>query len=195
MTAQNSYAWVLFLGIMFAFGQLGYSQSAPDGNVSLVERSVTTVQDTAPPLVPAHLDRKPWFYSLDEAMRNPEAVYKLSLQNERLSSFPEIISNMKNLQILNLSKNKIENIPESISSLYRLEVLILNYNHIRSLPEGMKEMAHLKELYLSKNKLTQIPAWMGGLGKLRQLDVSYNPVTTYEIERLRELLPKCEVTN
>lgn len=195
MTAQYFYAWVFLCWMYMSFVPFALGQSAAsEEDVPLVERSVT-LRDTIPPLLGEYLLREPWYYSLDEAMRNPESVYKLSLQDEKLSNFPGVIPSMKNLQILNLSENKIKSIPESISSLVRLEILILNDNQIRTLPESMRDMLYLRELYVSKNKLTQIPAWMGGLGKLRQLDISYNPITTYEIELLRELLPKCKVTN
>ncbi len=178
-----------FISVHFAFGQ-----TAPEQAFAKTSRTIT-LADSTPPIGTTLLSRMPWFYTMDEAMRDPLSVYKLSLKNEKLTSLPPQIMGMKNLQILNLSENKISEIPEEISMLSKLEVLILSQNQIRKLPESIKEMLYLKEVYLAKNKLNQVPAWFGGLGKLRHLDLSYNPLTTYEIERLRTLLPKCKVLN
>ncbi|MEL6195282.1 MAG: leucine-rich repeat domain-containing protein [Bacteroidota bacterium] len=141
------------------------------------------------------LQAKVWVRSITEAQRDPENVYKLSLEDQKLGRFPFEVLNYPNLQALNLSGNKLTEIPEEISSLTKLETLILSRNKLRSLPVSMKDLPTLTYLYISKNKLTEIPAWFGGMAKVRVLDLSFNPVTHWEIQQLRQLLRRCEVMN
>ncbi len=145
-------------------------------------------------LSPAQLAREPWIYSMDEAMRNPMKVYKLSLKNERLKEFPRDISRFPNLQILDMSHNKIRHVPPSIVDLPHLEKLILFNNKIKSLPEEFRYLEHLQSLYLGRNRLVQIPSWVGGLSKLRIMDISFNHLTKYEIGLVEGMIPHCEVS-
>ncbi|MEM6765904.1 MAG: leucine-rich repeat domain-containing protein [Bacteroidota bacterium] len=149
--------------------------------------------DTMRLLSSQQLSAKVWVHSIVEAQRDPENVYKLSLENQKLKQFPLEVLNYPNLQALNLSGNKLLSIPEEISSLTKLETLILSRNKLRSLPVSMKNLKFLTYLYISKNKLTEIPAWFGGLSHIRILDLSFNPVTHWEIQQLRQLLRRCEV--
>ncbi|GAB4405118.1 MAG: hypothetical protein OHK0039_05910 [Bacteroidia bacterium] len=150
----------------------------------------------AGPLINAdQLNRKPWFYSIDEAMRAPEQVYKLSLEGKNLKRFPFDIARFPNLQVLNLSNNKIREIPDEISSLKNLQVLNLARNRIFVLPENMRYLEHLTHLYLGYNKIVQMPAWVGGFGQLRVLDLAYNNLTLLDIDQVRARLPYCTVTH
>jgi Leucine-rich repeat (LRR) protein len=151
---------------------------------------------TSGPLLNAEqLRRQKWFYSMDEAMRDPLNVYKLSLQDKKLKRFPLDIRRFPNLQQLNLSENKITEIPTEIRELANLQILILTNNKIRELPESMKELNNLVELYVGSNRIMEVPAWVGGLGKLRRLDVSFNNLTSYEVDLIRYRLNKCLVTH
>lgn len=141
------------------------------------------------------LERQKWYYSLQEAMREPEKVYKLSLRGEDLSFFPLEVTRFPNLQVLNLSANKIRVIPPAISELNNLQVLILANNKIKYLPDAMGEMENLEQLYLAGNKLVMVPAWEGGLSKLRRLDLTYNRLTQYEIDLIQQRLPRCQVSH
>ncbi|MDX1906728.1 MAG: leucine-rich repeat domain-containing protein [Bacteroidia bacterium] len=148
-----------------------------------------------PLLNSAQLERMPWCYSIDELMRNPAGVYKLSLKDRDLKTVGDEILKCTNLQVLNLSGNALKTLPDDITRLQNLEVLILTNNRIRRLPEGMKDLPNLQQLYLGRNKLVAVPAWVGGLGKLRTLDISYNQLTLYEVELLQARLPRCEITH
>lgn len=141
------------------------------------------------------LERKKWYYSIEEASRDPENVYKLSLRDQKLSFFPMEVSRFPNLQVLNLSANKIKVIPPDIQDLENLQVLILADNKIKSLPPALSELDNLNQLYLGGNKLVSVPAWVGGLAKLRKLDLTFNRLTQYEIEQLQNRLPRCEITH
>lgn len=149
----------------------------------------------SPLLSPAQLERAAWCYSLDEAMRNPEAVVKLSLTRRKLRQIPEEVFRFRNLQVLNLSHNRLTSLPSEIGSLPNLQTLTLSHNRIRVLPDTLRALGNLEHLYLGNNRIVEMPAWVGGLGKLRQLDLTYNPITLYDIERAQARLPRCVITH
>lgn len=145
-------------------------------------------------LSPRQLDRQAWIYSMDEALRNPMKVYKLSLKDQGLKEFPRDLSRFPNLQVLDLSHNKIRHVPPAVQDLPHLQNLNLYNNRIKSLPDELKHLENLHSLYLGKNKLVQVPTWVGGLSKLRALDLSYNHLTRYEIGLVAALMPNCKVS-
>ncbi len=148
-----------------------------------------------PKLDAYQLRNKKWYYSIDEAMREPEKVYKLSLSKKKYKTLPPGLDRFSNLQVLNVSYNKLKTIPAEISRLKNLEVLILSKNKINHLPEEIKNMESLSTIYLSRNRLVEVPAWIGGLSKLRYLDLSLNNLTNYEIELVQKKLPRCKITH
>ncbi len=176
------------------------------GNLSLAQDTTVVVRgsrnpesqpsiERGPLLSVEQLERKKWIYSIDEAMRDPENVYKLSLRGQKLTFFPLEVARFPNLQVLNLSNNKIKSIPPDIGQLKNLEVLILANNKIKYLPPALGDLENLTNLYLAGNKLVTVPAWVGGLSKLRKLDLTFNRLTQWEIEQLQSRLPRCEITH
>ncbi|MEM6800699.1 MAG: leucine-rich repeat domain-containing protein [Bacteroidota bacterium] len=151
---------------------------------------------TPGPLLDAYqLKNSKWYYSFDEAVREPEKVYRLSLSGKKYKDLPPGLDRFSNLQVLNLSNNKLKTIPRDISRLENLQVLILSKNKINRLPEEIKNMGNLTTIYLSRNRLVEVPAWIGGLSKLRYLDLSLNNLTNYEIKLVSERLPRCKITH
>jgi Leucine-rich repeat (LRR) protein len=141
------------------------------------------------------LQQEKWYYSLDEALMNPEKVYKLSLTDTKLKGgLPVEITQFKNLQILTVSNCKLKSLPAEIGELTHLQRVSLYKNKLRVLPEELRKLHNLQVLYLGKNKLTTIPMWVGGLGKLRRLDLSYNPLSPLELQYVKDLCKKVEVT-
>jgi Leucine-rich repeat (LRR) protein len=141
------------------------------------------------------LQQEKWYYSLDEALMNPEKVYKLSLTDMKLKGgLPVEISQFKNLQILTVSNCKLKTLPAEIGDLTHLQRVSLYKNKLRSLPEELRKLSNLQVLYLGRNKLTTIPMWVGGMGKLRRLDLSYNPLTPLELQYVKELCKNVDVT-
>lgn len=145
-------------------------------------------------LNPQELARKPWVYNLEEALANPDNVYKLSLENKGLKELPVEIGTLKNLQVLNLSQNKLKTLPAEIGQLTKLQSLTLYNNKVNFLPNEIQNLNSLELLYLGKNRITFMPMWMGGLGRLKQLDLSLNPVTPAEVSMVRNMLPRARVT-
>lgn len=175
---------------------LASSLAAQPGDLPAAPSANPEIPIPAGPLLSSYeLDRALYFYSISEAMRNPAAVYKLSLSGQKLRTIPEEVFRMSNLQILNLSGNRIEDVPAEIRNLKNLQIIILSNNRIRVLPDAFRELENLTHLYLGRNRLVEVSAWVGGLSKLRVLDVSFNHLTEYEIQRLQQRMPRCLITH
>ncbi|RMG75102.1 MAG: leucine-rich repeat domain-containing protein [Bacteroidetes bacterium] len=185
---------ILLSSLLFCFALSSQAQTDSTRTGGMASNPELTPQ-AGPVLGAEELARQPWFYSIDEAMRQPEQVYKLSLEDRKLKRFPREITRFPNLQVLNLSNNKLKDLPPYIAELPNLQILILHHNKLRSLPEEMKQLKHLEQLYLGWNKFMEVPAWVGGLSRLRRLDVAFNAMTLYEVDLLRARLPRCEVTH
>ncbi|MEM6264469.1 MAG: leucine-rich repeat domain-containing protein [Bacteroidota bacterium] len=162
-------------------------------NPSIAQEPVEEPEQAAP-LSVRQLNTKPWIYSMEEALRDPENTYKLSLKGQKLKTLPAALYRLKNLQMLDLSDNKLKELPDTLQIFPNLQYLSLRNNKLRVLPPSIGALQNLEVLYLGSNKFIAVPAYVGGLGRLKRLDVSLNPVTTYEIEQLARKLPKCKVT-
>ncbi|MEZ4771623.1 MAG: leucine-rich repeat domain-containing protein [Bacteroidia bacterium] len=179
---------ISFTGILFAQTDSAEVKTGISSNPELA--------GPTSPLLNAHqLEREKWYYSIDEAIREPEKVFKLSLKDKNMKFLPAEISRFPNLQVLNLSHNKLKTLPDELAELEHLQVLILANNRLKELPASMRELENLTQLYLGRNKLVEMPAWVGGLSKLRTLDISYNLMTAYDIELAAARLPKCNITH
>lgn len=154
--------------------------------------------------------------SIEEGLKNPDAVIKLELRKQKLNDFPMEILQFKNLQYLDLSKNRIKEIPEAIDTLKYLQVFIMSKNKLEYLPKEIGNLSNLKYLNLNQNELYSLPAQMGKLDQLISLDLWSNNIDTFpeeliymrslkeldlrvilisdnEQERLREMFPKANI--
>lgn len=125
--------------------------------------------------------------SLEEAMKNPDAVIKLVLRREKLKVFPAVIFQFKNLQYLDLSKNDLKELPDSIGMLSNLQVLHLSKNKIEYLPKTIGELSNLQVLEVNQNELVELPMQIGNLKKLVYLDLWSNNIERFpdELHNLR----------
>lgn len=84
------------------------------------------------------LDQKPVYYLMDEALKNPEDVYKLDLGSQNLKEIPKEIEKLKYLQSLSLGVHYGSKLgyPE---------------NNLSLLPEELKELKYLEKIDLSDN--------------------------------------------
>lgn len=140
------------------------------------------------------LQQQKWYYSMEEALMNPDQVYKLSLTDQKIKVLPVEFAQFKNLQILTISNCKLRVLPAEFGELHHLQRVSLYKNKLRELPVELRNLKNLQVLYLGRNKLTTIPMWVGGLGKLRRLDLTFNPITPIELQYVRNLLPNVDVT-
>lgn len=125
------------------------------------------------------LDSSRIYRSIENAMKNPEKVFRLHLVKVKLKEFPVEIFQFKNLQELILDKNKINEIPDAISELKNLETLRLSHNRIDSIPPALLKLQHLKTLDLSDNIIGSVPENIDFLSNLEYLILWDNPIYYY----------------
>lgn len=117
------------------------------------------------------------FTSMEEALKNPDAVVKLDLQNNGMKALPPEIGRFRNLQYLNVSRNQLSELPREIGNLSRLQVLNASGNQIDVLPQELRKLQNLKQLNLATNLLKKLPPEIGNLTKLEFLDAGENRLT------------------
>ncbi|HKR03539.1 MAG TPA: leucine-rich repeat domain-containing protein [Bacteroidia bacterium] len=127
------------------------------------------------------------FVNLQEALSQPDSVFKLNLKGKKLKEFPDEIFSLHNLQVLNLSKNHIKEIPADIEKLKSLQELDLSNNDLTQLPPQIGGLIHLSKLKLNKNEITSLPREIGGLIHLEVLEMWNNELDTIPDE-VRDLV-------
>lgn len=125
------------------------------------------------------LDSAFTFTTLQEALKNPDAVVKLELRKQKFKIFPKEIYQFKNLQYLDLSKNNIKSIPDSIEVLSNLQYLSFSKNVLIEVSPNIGKLLNLKYLNLNQNDIEVIPVQIGNLEKLEVLDLWSNNFSEY----------------
>jgi len=119
------------------------------------------------------------------------AFTTLNRSNQGLTKLPSEILSMTNLQQLNISNNRLTGaLPAEIRHLQNLEILNISNNQMTGLPAEIGQLSKLRVLDASNNKLTGIPHELGNLQKLEVLDLSDNDISEYDLNIIRERLPK-----
>jgi len=124
----------------------------------------------------------PIYDNLEEALKNPNSVYRLSLKGNKLKVFPSEIFKLKYLQELDISKNKIDSIPDEIGDLKNLQVLDISSNKLEYLPDSIGKLKNLRKLSAGKNNLVAIPKQIGQLQNLQVMDLWSNQITIFPEE-------------
>src|SRR3989344_3845961 len=96
------------------------------------------------------------------------ALTTLNRSNQGLTKLPSEILSMTNLQQLNISNNRLTG----------------------ALPAEIRHLQNLEILNISNNQMTGLPAELGNLQKLEVLDLSDNDISEYDLNIIRERLPK-----
>lgn len=112
------------------------------------------------------------YYSIAEALKEPEKVRYLDLSMNKLVTFPMEIVQFKNLECLDLSFNRIPTLPPELTQLTKLRYINLM---------GTRYMA-------------KVPPVLGKLPSLEVVDLSDHPewsAATYAEAKL--LLPKVKI--
>jgi Leucine-rich repeat (LRR) protein len=137
----------------------------------------------------AALFSAPVFDNLQEALKTPNAVYRLSLKGQKLKAFPMEIVQLKNLQELDLSKNRIDSLPNAMCELKNLQTLDVSSNKIVNLPDSIGKLKNLRKLSAGKNEIVEIPRSIGDCSSLEILDLWSNQISVFpdELNKLKKL--------
>lgn len=122
------------------------------------------------------------YTNLDEALKMPEKVYRLSLKGKKLKFFPLEILKFTNLQELDLSRNKIDSLPNEIGTLANLQILDVSSNNLEYLPDSIGKLRNLQRISAGKNEIIAIPKQIGLLDNLKVLDIWSNQITIFPVE-------------
>ncbi|XP_058887832.1 leucine-rich repeat-containing protein 7-like isoform X2 [Acipenser ruthenus] len=126
---------------------------------------------------------------LPKQLFNCQALRKLSMPDNDLSSLPATIASLVNLKELDISKNGIQDFPDNIKCCKCLTIIEASVNPIAKLPDGFTQLLNLMQLYLNDAFLEYLPANFGRLTKLRILELRENHLKTLpkSIHRLTQL--------
>ncbi|MCQ2284680.1 MAG: hypothetical protein MJZ57_07250 [Bacteroidales bacterium] len=174
-------------------------------------------QKNIPVLYSEHDDGRT-FTTLEEALAEPENVYRLKLNKlperdslpEELFQLTELreltikgcrlcivnqrIGELTHLQYLNLDRNKLVRLPESIGNLTNLHVLIISRNLLETLPDAIAKLKTLTTIDAWDNPLYVLPQSITALqNTLKTLDLRQIPLSRNEYVAMTELLPHTDI--
>lgn len=123
--------------------------------------------------------------SLEDALKNPDKVEMLFLNNQDLKEIRPEIGKLKNLRVLNLGYNQLDSLPQEMANLKKLEWINLAGNNYNEIPEVLKKCTSLKYLDIHYNRLNKFPVDINWLKKIKTFKISSNPINKDEILRLK----------
>lgn len=103
-----------------------------------------------------------------------DAIRKLDLSNNQLTSLSLELFQLVNLESLNISFNRLTVIPNEISQLKELRLLNISNNLLESLPDSIGQLSHILILNVESNQLRALPVSLGKCSSLSNLTVSNN---------------------
>ncbi len=92
------------------------------------------------------------YRSIEEALKNPDQVYRLDLSNQNIFVPNDVWSKFINLEYLSLKNDHLKELPSEIGTLKKLRVLDLSGNDFIVLPKSFSELYNLEELFLNEEK-------------------------------------------
>lgn len=93
------------------------------------------------------------YSSLEEALKEPDKVYRLNLSNQNLKLPADSVwAKFQNLEYLSLKNNHLKNVPIGLSYLNKLKVLDLSSNDFKLLPQSLSKLENMEEIYLNDEK-------------------------------------------
>jgi Leucine-rich repeat (LRR) protein len=111
------------------------------------------------------------YTKLEEALKEPDKVFRLNLNNQSFTEFPKGLSKFSNLEYLSLRNDHLTSLSPEIGSLKKLKVLDLGGNDFSVLPKDFTKLQNLEELYLDNDKNLDIQQDIEVLGKLPKLKI------------------------
>jgi Leucine-rich repeat (LRR) protein len=92
------------------------------------------------------------YNSIEEALKNPEKVYRLNLSNQNVTIPKDAWAKFTNLEILSIKNDHLKELPQEIGLLKNLKSLDLSGNDFTTLPKSFSNLTNLQELYLNDDK-------------------------------------------
>ena len=92
------------------------------------------------------------YTNIEEALKEPEKVYRLNLSNQSFTELPKGLARFKNLEYLSLRNDHLTSLSPEISALKKLKVLDLGGNDFSVLPKDFAKLQNLEELFLDNDK-------------------------------------------
>ena len=128
-----------------------------------------------------------------EILCDLKQLTKLSLSFNRIRVIPASVAKLERLQLLTLAGNMIERLPQEIGHLLELRALDLQRNRLRAISGSIGALKHLQTLLLQRNQLELLPLELGQCRSLRQLNIASNqlrflPQTLCKLALLEELV-------
>lgn len=117
----------------------------------------------------------------------------ITIENCVMDSFPAQLFGIPSLVYLNLSNTNTSYLTKHFERLPKLEVLVIENNPINKIPFEIYKAQKLRVISLRGNQLIKVPESISQLENLTVLDLRGNKIDPEEIEKLRTLLPGCEV--
>lgn len=132
-----------------------------------------------------------YYTSLEQAIKNKDAVISLTLKKQHLKTFPMEVLEMKNLQRLDLSRNSIKEIPVTIDTLKNLHYLNIAQNYLTYLPYQMAKM-NIDTLILWDNQIKSFDTSFAQLN-LKYLDIRAISMTRKQQKAIKSLFPNAKI--
>lgn len=128
-------------------------------------------------------------FSLSEALKNPDSVYKLNLRRKRMSSIPPEIGKLKNLEVLIISGSTVKFLPDEIEECKNLKSIIANSSRLEEIPATLGNLKNLRTLKIDNCNLKSIPKEIGNIKSLWHLSIGGNKITSVpnELSNLKNL--------
>lgn len=139
------------------------------------------------------------FGNTDDTLKLPNTLpylkklKQLSFENCILDSFPKAVFSIPSLEFLYLSNTNTKYLSRHFERLPNLEVLVVENNKLESIPFDIYKATHLRVFSLRGNKIQRLPDSISQLEHLSILDLRGNPIPAEELEKLKILLPGCEI--
>lgn len=114
-------------------------------------------------------DKSKEYTSINEALKEPEKVFRLNLSNQNITISNDSWAKFINLEYLNLKGDHLKEIPIAITTIKSLKTLDLSGNDFKVLPDEFSNLTSLEEIYLNEEKNMLLPKTLSVLSKLPKL--------------------------
>jgi len=124
---------------------------------------------------------------------NLQNLSQLYINNNKLEILPRSFIELKNLESLNLKNNQLKKFPQEITYLKQLKILSLSNNNFNEISQEIGNLIELNELYLENLNLEYIPNSIQNCKSLQLLKLSGNNLSLDEKNKLKSILPNCNI--